>query len=82
MYYYGTIDKKEIDFILEFKNKVIAIEVKASSKVTKDELKTEFYKGIIIYTLLCFAHSVRITSLILGNLSLITFSIIISSVLS
>jgi len=60
MYYYGTIDKKEIDFILEFKNKVIAIEVKDSSKVTKDdfkhiyslrdELKTEFSKGIVIYT--------------------------------
>jgi len=60
MYYYGTTDKKEIDFILEFKNKVIAIEIKASSKVTKDdfrhmyslkdELNTEFFKGIVIYT--------------------------------
>lgn len=59
LYFYGTSDKKEIDFILEFSNKIIAIEIKASSSVSKDdfrhiyslknELNKEFDKGIVIY---------------------------------
>jgi len=57
IYYYKTSNGKEIDFILEFENRFIAIEVKAVNDVTKndfknmyilDKLKT-FYKGIIIY---------------------------------
>lgn len=59
LYFYGTTDKKEVDFILEFSNKIIAIEVKSSSKVTKEdfkhiyklkeELNKEFDKGIVVY---------------------------------
>lgn len=59
LYFYGTSDKKEIDFILEFSNKIIAIEIKASSSVSKEdfrhiyslknELNKEFDKGIVIY---------------------------------
>lgn len=59
IYYYRTSDKKEIDFILEFANKVIAIEIKSSKSVHKsdfkhiyhlaDELANKFDKGIVFY---------------------------------
>ena len=39
IYHYLTNDKKEIDFILERQNRVIAVEVKSSSKVGKDDVK-------------------------------------------
>jgi predicted AAA+ superfamily ATPase len=59
LYYYRTSDKKEIDFILEFSSKVIAIEVKSSKSVSKSDFKHIYYladeipklfdKGIILY---------------------------------
>jgi predicted AAA+ superfamily ATPase len=59
LYYYRTSDKKEIDFILDFSSKVVAIEVKGSKSVSKDdfkhiyhlqkELSKEFDKGIVLY---------------------------------
>ncbi len=59
IYYYRTTDKKEIDFILEFSNKIIAIEIKSSKNISKDdfkhiyqlkeELKKNFEKGIVFY---------------------------------
>lgn len=59
LYYYRTTDKKEIDFILEYSNKIIALEIKASKTVKKDdfkhiynlksELNKEFDKGIVLY---------------------------------
>jgi len=59
IYYYRTSDKKEIDFILEFSSKVVAIEIKASSSVSKSDFKhiyhlaneipNEFDKGIVLY---------------------------------
>lgn len=59
IYYYRTSDKKEIDFILEFSSKVIAIEIKASKSVNKSDFKhiyhlaseipNEFDKGIVLY---------------------------------
>ena len=59
LYYYRTSDKKEIDFILEFSSKVIAIEIKASKSVSKSDFKhiyhlkneipNEFDKGIVFY---------------------------------
>jgi len=39
IYHYLTNDKKEIDFILEQNNRVIAVEVKSSSKVGKDDFR-------------------------------------------
>jgi len=39
IYHYLTNDKKEIDFILERNNRVIAVEVKSSSKVGKDDFR-------------------------------------------
>jgi len=57
-YHYRTSDQKEIDFILEYNNQVIALEVKSSSKVTNQDFKhlidlknncKEFYLGIIFY---------------------------------
>lgn len=58
--YYRTSDKKEIDFILEFSNKIIAIEVKASKSVSKGDFKhiyhlakeipDAFSKGIVLYS--------------------------------
>ena len=39
IYHYLTNDKKEIDFILERNGKVIAVEVKSSSKVGKDDFR-------------------------------------------
>ncbi|MFA7070015.1 MAG: ATP-binding protein [Sulfurimonas sp.] len=59
LYYYRTTDKKEIDFILEYSDKIIALEIKASKTVKKDDFKhiyslkdeinKEFDKGIILY---------------------------------
>ena len=58
LYHYRTTDKKEIDFILEYGQKLIAIEVKSSSKVTKDDFKhirdlqnksKDFDYGIVFY---------------------------------
>jgi predicted AAA+ superfamily ATPase len=39
IYHYLTSDKKEIDFILQRNDKIIAIEVKSSSKVGKDDFR-------------------------------------------
>ena len=39
IFHYRTNDKKEIDFILKRNNKIIAIEVKSSSKISKDDFK-------------------------------------------
>ena len=39
IYHYLTNDKKEIDFILEQNNRVMAVEVKSSSKVGKDDFR-------------------------------------------
>ncbi len=39
IFHYRTNDKKEIDFIIEFENEVIAIEVKQSSSVKKEDFK-------------------------------------------
>jgi predicted AAA+ superfamily ATPase len=39
IYHYLTSDKKEIDFILERNNRIIAVEVKSSSKVGKDDFR-------------------------------------------
>ena len=59
VFYYGTTDRKEIDFILEFGEKVVAIEVKASKSVWRDmfkhiyslqkEIANQFDKGIVFY---------------------------------
>jgi len=58
IYHYLTSDKKEIDFILQRGEKVIAIEVKSSSKVGKDDFRhiMEYQKksskdvlGIVFY---------------------------------
>jgi len=60
IYYYRTSDQKEIDFILEISGKLIAIEVKPSKTVSrddfrhiyhlKDNLQSKFDKGIVLYT--------------------------------
>lgn len=39
MFHYRTNDKKEIDFIIEVDNELLAVEVKQSSSVTKDDFK-------------------------------------------
>ncbi len=39
IYHYLTSDKKEIDFILQRNDKIIAVEVKSSSKVGKDDFR-------------------------------------------
>lgn len=59
LFYYRTSDAKEIDFILDFTDKTIAIEVKSSSTIDnnsfkhikhlKSELKDKFDKGIVFY---------------------------------
>lgn len=59
LYYYRTSDKKEIDFILKFPSKVVAIEIKASKSVSKSDFKhiyhlaseipNDFDKGIVLY---------------------------------
>ena len=60
IYYYRTSDQKEIDFILEISGKLIAIEVKSSKTISKDDfrhichlkenLQSKFDKGIVFYT--------------------------------
>jgi predicted AAA+ superfamily ATPase len=58
MFHYRTNDKKEIDFILKRDTKIIAIEVKASMSVSKEDFKhiRDFQKitnnevmGIVFY---------------------------------
>ncbi|MEA3352907.1 MAG: ATP-binding protein [Campylobacterota bacterium] len=59
IFYYRTSDKKEIDFILEFSSKIVAVEIKSSKSVSKDDFKhiyhlqsqipKEFDKGIVLY---------------------------------
>ncbi len=59
LYYYRTTDKKEIDFILDYGQKVIAIEIKTSKSVSKSDFKHIYHlqkelpkffdKGIVIY---------------------------------
>ena len=58
IYHYLTSDKKEIDFILQRNDRIIAIEVKSSSKVGKDDFRhiMEYQKksskdvlGIVFY---------------------------------
>lgn len=39
MFHYRTNDKKEIDFIIEVNNEILAIEIKQSSSVKKDDFK-------------------------------------------
>ncbi len=39
LYHYRTNDKKEIDFIIEIDNEILAIEVKQSCSVKKDDFK-------------------------------------------
>ncbi len=39
IYHYRTNDKKEIDFIIEARNKILAIEVKQSKSVKKEDFK-------------------------------------------
>lgn len=39
IFHYRTNDKKEIDFIIEVDNELLALEVKQSSSVTKDDFK-------------------------------------------
>ena len=58
IYHYLTNDKKEIDFILERQNRMIAVEVKSSTRVSKDDFRhiVEYQKksskdvlGIVFY---------------------------------
>jgi len=59
LFYYRTSDKKEIDFILDYGQKIIAIEIKASKSVSKSdfrhiyhlqkEILSLFDKGIVLY---------------------------------
>ncbi len=39
MFHYRTNDKKEIDFVIEIDNEILAIEIKQSSSVKKDDFK-------------------------------------------
>lgn len=39
MFHYRTNDKKEIDFIIEIDNEILAIEIKQSSSIKKDDFK-------------------------------------------
>ncbi|MCG3656241.1 ATP-binding protein [Aliarcobacter butzleri] len=39
IYHYRTNDKKEIDFIIEVENKILAIEIKQSNSIKKDDFK-------------------------------------------
>lgn len=60
LYHYRTNDAKEIDFILKYQSKIIAIEVKSSASVNKSDFKhiIDFQKkskqesviGVIFYT--------------------------------
>ena len=59
LYYYRTSDKKEIDFVLDYGNKIVAIEIKASKTVSKSDFKHIYHlkkeipdlfgKGIVLY---------------------------------
>ncbi|WP_245844743.1 ATP-binding protein [Persephonella hydrogeniphila] len=55
IFFYGTTDKKEIDFIIQYKNRFVAIEVKTSSTISeKDfsamkEIKDLIKYGIVLY---------------------------------
>ena len=58
LYYYRTTDGKEIDFIIEHKNQIIAIEVKSSTQVDKLDFKhiidlqnneAKFSLGLVFY---------------------------------
>ncbi len=59
LYYYRTTDKKEIDFILDYGDKIVAVEVKASQSVSKSDFKHIYHlqkempdlfdKGIVFY---------------------------------
>jgi len=59
LYYYRTTDKKEIDFILDYGEKIVAIEIKASKSVSKSDFKHIYHlqkeipelfdKGIVLY---------------------------------
>ena len=59
LFYYRTSDKKEIDFILDYGEKIIAIEIKASKSISKSDFKhiyhlqkeipDSFDKGIVLY---------------------------------
>ncbi len=58
IYYYRTLDKKEIDFVIERDGKVVAIEVKFAKHVSKDDCRhiidlqrssSNFHIGIVIY---------------------------------
>src|SRR3990167_681992 len=57
-YHYRTHDQQEIDFILEYDNRVIAIEVKSSSQVSQRDFKhivdfkndsSHFHLGLVFY---------------------------------
>ena len=59
LYYYRTTDKKEIDFILDFGQKIVAVEIKTSKSVSKSDFKHIYHlqkeapeifdKGIVLY---------------------------------
>jgi len=58
IYYYRTLDKKEIDFIIERNGKIVAIEVKFAKSVSKSDFKhiidlqhssDAFHRGIVVY---------------------------------
>jgi len=59
LYYYRTTDKKEIDFILDYGQKIVAVEIKASKSVSKSDFKHIYHlqkeiselfdKGIVLY---------------------------------
>jgi len=59
LFYYRTSDKKEIDFILDYGEKIVAVEIKASKSVSKSDFKhiyhlqkeipNSFDKGIVLY---------------------------------
>ena len=59
LYYYRTTDKKEIDFILDFGQKIVAIEIKSAQHVSKSDFKHIYHlqqeisplfdKGIVLY---------------------------------
>ncbi len=60
IYHYRTVDKKEIDFILEVGNKLTAIEIKCAKSVNigdfkhilhlRESAKEQFDKGIVFYS--------------------------------
>lgn len=60
VYHYRTVDKKEIDFVLEISNKLIAIEIKCAKSVNmgdfkhilnlKENIGAKFRHGIVFYS--------------------------------